>query len=607
MASAAVSSGSAAKTRRSSCCRSIPRWPSTRASLTPSANGSPSSAACASPPTPGRSGSRPTATAASTLVSEYVKGWRLADLLDVAETENLTFDIGVVMLLLRQLLPTAAMLSNQSRDTASGALGPEHLLLTPQGRVVLTDYVLGPAIETLGWDPERLWTLAAGGHAARAPATGRIAARRRRAGGRHDALAGGRPPLARRRVPRSPRGAGGQRPPAHADRRRRAALRRTAQLAHARPAAPRAQLRDALRRPARARAAARHRDRAHRAAHGARRGDGAPRAADAGLRAADAAGRVAGAAAASTCRRPTTTGRCQRWRSTSRPSRRPSRHHRRSVTTWRTSTAAVAEPPEPAGDGRSVAAATPEPTPAPAPVLPSAARRAGARSCRASSQRRCQRQPASDARAFSGGESPRTAASASRRTRRGRAGARADRCRPTPVVASAARRGGAWRSWCSSRAACIGWQLSRPSEGLSGDGELVVQSRPEGARVAVDDEDRGQTPLTLRLVARHPRAAAAGRHRGAARHSPADPRRRADGAVRGDAGRLHHRRARGAQRAVERRASPSTARPAGSTPLTLRDVAPGDYQVVLERAGWKSTQTVRVEPGATAQLVVPIR
>ncbi|MGE0363944.1 MAG: hypothetical protein AB7R67_24765, partial [Vicinamibacterales bacterium] len=91
------------------------------------------------------------------LVSEYVKGWRLSDLLDVAEAENLTFDIGVVMLLLRQLLPTAAMLSSQSRDTASGALGPEHLLLTPQGRLVLTDYTLGPAVETLGWDAERLW------------------------------------------------------------------------------------------------------------------------------------------------------------------------------------------------------------------------------------------------------------------------------------------------------------------------------------------------------------------------------------------------------------------------------------------------------------------
>ena len=91
------------------------------------------------------------------VVTDHVRGWRLADLLDVAESENLTFDIGVVMLLLRQLLPTAALLSTQSRDTASGALGPEHLLLTPQARLVLTDYVFGSAIDALGWPSERLW------------------------------------------------------------------------------------------------------------------------------------------------------------------------------------------------------------------------------------------------------------------------------------------------------------------------------------------------------------------------------------------------------------------------------------------------------------------
>ena len=91
------------------------------------------------------------------IVSEHVRGWRLADLLDVAESENLTFDIGVVMLLLRQLLPTAALLGTQRRDTASGALGPEHLLLTPQARLVLTDYILGSAIDALDWGAERLW------------------------------------------------------------------------------------------------------------------------------------------------------------------------------------------------------------------------------------------------------------------------------------------------------------------------------------------------------------------------------------------------------------------------------------------------------------------
>jgi len=91
------------------------------------------------------------------VVTDHVRGWRLADVLDVAESENLTFDIGVVLLLLRQLLPTAALLSTQSRDTASGALGPEHLLLTPQARLVLTDYVFGAAIDALGWTSERLW------------------------------------------------------------------------------------------------------------------------------------------------------------------------------------------------------------------------------------------------------------------------------------------------------------------------------------------------------------------------------------------------------------------------------------------------------------------
>ena len=57
------------------------------------------------------------------VASEHVRGWRLADLLDVAESENLTLDIGVVMLLLRQLLPTAALLSTQISFGAAGMVG----------------------------------------------------------------------------------------------------------------------------------------------------------------------------------------------------------------------------------------------------------------------------------------------------------------------------------------------------------------------------------------------------------------------------------------------------------------------------------------------------
>ncbi len=47
----------------------------------------------------------------------------------------------------------------------------------------------------------------------------------------------------------------------------------------------------------------------------------------------------------------------------------------------------------------------------------------------------------------------------------------------------------------------MGWLLTRDSGGgmRAGEGELVVQSRPEGAQVKIDGEVKGNTPLTVRL------------------------------------------------------------------------------------------------------------
>jgi hypothetical protein len=152
----------------------------------------------------------------------------------------------------------------------------------------------------------------------------------------------------------------------------------------------------------------------------------------------------------------------------------------------------------------------------------------------------------------------------------------------------------------------LAWQFSRPSEALTGAGELVVQSRPDGAKVTIDDEDRGVTPLTVRV--------SPGTHVLQLRVGATEPRViplmiRA-GVQTAQYVELHGVSTTGV---LEVRSEPSAARVTidgkarGSTPLTLRDVTPGDYQVVLERAGWKSTQVVRVEPGTTAHLVVPIR
>jgi PEGA domain len=46
----------------------------------------------------------------------------------------------------------------------------------------------------------------------------------------------------------------------------------------------------------------------------------------------------------------------------------------------------------------------------------------------------------------------------------------------------------------------------------------------------------------------------------------------------------------------------------GSTPLVLSDLPPGDHEVVLDAGGGQQVkQFVRIEPGVTAQLVVPLR
>ena len=44
----------------------------------------------------------------------------------------------------------------------------------------------------------------------------------------------------------------------------------------------------------------------------------------------------------------------------------------------------------------------------------------------------------------------------------------------------------------------------------------------------------------------------------------------------------------------------------GDTPLVLRDLPPGDHEVLLEAGPQKIKQTVRIEPGITSQLVVPL-
>lgn len=91
------------------------------------------------------------------LVADHVAGWRLDHVLTVMERERWTLDIGAVITLLRQLIPAVALFSRHQREATIGTIGPERLILTPQGRLVVAEYVLAPGLEKLQFPRERLW------------------------------------------------------------------------------------------------------------------------------------------------------------------------------------------------------------------------------------------------------------------------------------------------------------------------------------------------------------------------------------------------------------------------------------------------------------------
>jgi hypothetical protein len=91
------------------------------------------------------------------LVSDSLPGWRLSELLRVASEERLVVETTVVIGLLRQLLPAVALFARNNRESAIGNLAPERLLVTPQARLVITEHAFGLALEKLSAARDRLW------------------------------------------------------------------------------------------------------------------------------------------------------------------------------------------------------------------------------------------------------------------------------------------------------------------------------------------------------------------------------------------------------------------------------------------------------------------
>ena len=90
------------------------------------------------------------------LFSEFAPGVRLAEIIASAERRLLTIDVDTTLSAVQQIATAAAALQ-QNAHVANGALGPERVIITPQGRPLILEYVVGVALEQLKYSRERYW------------------------------------------------------------------------------------------------------------------------------------------------------------------------------------------------------------------------------------------------------------------------------------------------------------------------------------------------------------------------------------------------------------------------------------------------------------------
>jgi hypothetical protein len=155
------------------------------------------------------------------------------------------------------------------------------------------------------------------------------------------------------------------------------------------------------------------------------------------------------------------------------------------------------------------------------------------------------------------------------------------------------------------QAAAIAWLLAGDgAAGLNGGG-LTIQSRPAAARVIIDGEDRGVTPLEM-PISPGPHVVEVRVGRSEARVIPVTVREGVQTAL------YLELQSVATVGGLEVRSAPAQARVIvggqfrGQTPLVLKDLPPGDVDVVVQAGGREVKQTVRIEPGITSQLVVPL-
>jgi PEGA domain-containing protein len=95
--------------------------------------------------------------AALAIVSNYADGQRLSELLRAAQNNAVPIELIVGMCLLQQMVSAVAQLHALGADLSHGSLNPERMVVTPAGRVVITEYVAGAGLASLGLTPQQAW------------------------------------------------------------------------------------------------------------------------------------------------------------------------------------------------------------------------------------------------------------------------------------------------------------------------------------------------------------------------------------------------------------------------------------------------------------------
>jgi hypothetical protein len=90
------------------------------------------------------------------LLSDYSGGVRLSDMLSGLDTGGKTLPTSAALFLIKEILDGVAVLHRHKAVISHGALAPERIVIGG-GRVRITDFVLGSAIEQLRFSPERYW------------------------------------------------------------------------------------------------------------------------------------------------------------------------------------------------------------------------------------------------------------------------------------------------------------------------------------------------------------------------------------------------------------------------------------------------------------------